>query len=387
LWHGGGAFSPAAGGRTIRQIAALPYRTESDGSLRLLMITSRETRRWVIPKGNPIKGLPPHMAAAEEAYEEGGISGIPCPTSIGSYHYYKRRKDGRFREAKVDVFPLAVLHQAPDWPERHEREARWFTLAEAAALVDEPELKAILLSFSAEAARAGAADRALLWTRRNVTEKVPVLQWFHALMPKQGRFFELFEEHAATLVAGADSLARLLQGGEGVAEHCREIVNREQEADEIIRQVLHDVRRTFVTPFDRSAITDLIGAMDDAIDQMHQTAKTITLFELTEFEPEMRDMSAIIVEAARITSEAMPLLRSVGRNSAKLHALTERLVRIEGHADEIHEAGLKVLFKATQKGDPMTYVIGSEIYSHLEKVVDRFEDVANEIQGLVIDHA
>jgi predicted phosphate transport protein (TIGR00153 family) len=351
------------------------------------MITSRETRRWIIPKGNLMRDLPPHIAAAQEAFEEAGISGIPCPTAIGTYHYYKRRKDGRFRGVLVDVFPLAVLHQADDWPEKAQREAGWFTLAEAADAVDEDELRAIIAGFKPDVPRAGATDRALLWTRRHVSERVPVLRWFHAIMPKQGRFFELFEAHAATLVAGADALARLLQGGDSIGDHCREIVDKEQEADDIIRDVLLDVRRSFVTPFDRSAITDLIGSMDDAIDQMHKTAKAITLFEVRDFEPQMRDMAAIIVEAARITADAMPLLRSIGKNGAQLHALTERLVRIEGHADEIHDAGRKALYKAHTNGSPMDFIIGNEIYSHLEKIVDRFEDVANEIQGIVIDHA
>ena len=101
----------------------------------------------------------------------------------------------------------------------------------------------------------------------------------------------------------------------------------------------------------------------------------------------MRDMSAIIVEAARITADAMPLLRSLGRNAARLHELTERLVKLEGHADEIHDAGRKALFKAQGDAHPMAFIVGREIYSHLEKIIDRFEDVANEIQGLVIDHA
>ena len=340
-----------------------------------------------------MRGLPPHLAAAREAYEEAGVAGIACPSALGAYTYWKRRKDGRFKEVSVDVFPLAVHTEADDWPEAAERERRWFALADAIDAVEEEELKSLLYSFKAELAPAGPGQRALIWTRQNVSERMPVLRWFHAMMPKQGRFFDLFEEHAATLVAGADALARLLQGGEGIEQHCREIVAREEEADEITRQVLQDVRRTFVTPFDRSAITDLIGSMDDAIDQMHQTAKTITLFEVRDFKPQMRDMSAIIVEAARIAADAMPLLRSIGKNGARLHELTERLVRIEGDADDIHDAGRKALFNAVkaeggQSGDgALDYFVGNEIYNHLEKIVDRFEDVANEIQGLVIDHA
>ena len=214
-----------------------------------------------------------------------------------------------------------------------------------------------------------------------------MLRWFHALMPKQGRFFEQFEDHATTLVAGADALARLLKGGPDMGAHIQEISTREHEADDIIREVLQDVRRIFVTPFDRSAITGLIGVMDDAIDQMNQTAKAITLYEVKDFEPQMRDMVGIIVEAARIMADAMPLLRDLGRNSARLHSLTERIVKLEGHADEIHDAGLKALFKAKGDTAPMAFIIGREIYSHLEKITDRFEDVANEIQGLVLDHA
>ena len=220
-----------------------------------------------------------------------------------------------------------------------------------------------------------------------------MLGWFQSLMPKQGRFFDQFEEHAATLVAGADALARLLHKEGALDEQIAEIVRREHEADDITRDVLQDVRRVFVTPFDRSAIIDLIGVMDDAIDQMNGTAGSIALYEVTEFEAGMRDMSGIIVEAARLTAEAIPLLRSVGGNAQRLHELTARIIRIEGHADDIHDAGLRAV-RLEQRaqpggagGDPMQFIIGREIYSHLERVVDRFEDVANEIQGLVIDHA
>ena len=213
-----------------------------------------------------------------------------------------------------------------------------------------------------------------------------MLAWFQALMPKQGRFFDQFEAHAATLVAGAAALERLFSGNGAIAAEIAEIVDREHEADDITREVLQDVRRVFVTPFDRSAITDLIGVMDDSIDQMNQTAMSIELYGVTEFAPEMRAMVGLVVEAAHVTREAMPLLRSVNNNAAELHQLTARLVELEGRADQFHAAGLKALLKATG-ADPMKFIIGREIYSHLERAADRFEDIANEIQGLVIDHA
>lgn len=213
-----------------------------------------------------------------------------------------------------------------------------------------------------------------------------MLGWFHALMPKQGRFFDQFEHHSRTLVGGADALQRLLSGEGDRTALCREIVMLEHQADDIIRDVLTDVRRTLITPFDRGMITDLIAVMDDAIDQMNQTVTAITLYEVTTFEPQMREMSKIIVEAAKITAEAMPLLRKIAANATPLTELTERLVRLEGHADDLHDTGLRALYQAHQ-GEPMKFIVGREIYSHLEKVVDRFEDVANEIQGLVIDFA
>jgi uncharacterized protein len=213
-----------------------------------------------------------------------------------------------------------------------------------------------------------------------------MLAWFQALMPKEDRFFDLFARHSRTLVAGAEALRHLLEGGEAVAQHCREIVEREQEADEITREVLLAVRRTFITPFDRGDIQDLITAMDDAIDQMQQAAKTITIYEVRTFAPAMQEIGGIIVTAANLTCEAVPLLRSIGQHAGRLNAITEEITRIEGRADDLHDEGLKELFRTQAHSNLLAFVIGSEIYGHLERVVDRFDDVANEISGLAIEH-
>ena len=101
----------------------------------------------------------------------------------------------------------------------------------------------------------------------------------------------------------------------------------------------------------------------------------------------MRDMAAIIIDSARLLAEALPLLRSIHANAGRLHELTARLVRLEGQADDIHALGLKKAFKTYGGTNPMGFIVARELYSHLERVVDRFEDVANEIDGLVIDHA
>ncbi len=112
-----------------------------------------------------------------------------------------------------------------------------------------------------------------------------MLGWFRALMPKDDRYFDLFARHSQTLVAGATALEGLLQGGDAAHGYAREIIKREEEADAITREVLLAVRRTFITPFDRSDIQDLIQSMDDAIDQMNKAVKTIELFEVKTFSP------------------------------------------------------------------------------------------------------
>ncbi len=170
-------------------------------------------------------------------------------------------------------------------------------------------------------------------------------------------------------------------------ENAREIFERENDADQIIREVLKTVRETFLTPFDRSSITALISAMDNAVDEMQAAASAIELYEIKDFEPEMKDMAAIIVDSGRLVAEAMPLLRDVGTNGGRLHELTERLVRMEGHADEIHSAGLKKAFQSHRNGDAIDFVVRREIFKHLERIVDAFEDVANVIDGIVIDHS
>lgn len=150
---------------SIDQFAALPYRIEANGRAQVMLITSRQTRRWVIPKGNPIADLAPHEAAAYEAFEEAGVRGIPCPTPLGHFSYVKKRRVRKDRTLTVEVFPLAFVEQVGEWPERHQRETRWFELADASAAVEEPELKALLLAFREPVIPASLARRALpaLW--------------------------------------------------------------------------------------------------------------------------------------------------------------------------------------------------------------------------------
>jgi predicted phosphate transport protein (TIGR00153 family) len=214
-----------------------------------------------------------------------------------------------------------------------------------------------------------------------------MFRMFQAIMPKEERFFDLFARHAETVVGGADALVRLVSGEGPTAEASRDIQDWEHKADEVTRDVLIAVRRSFITPFDRSAITALVSAMDDSVDEMWQTAKAVSLYEVGSFEPQMREMAALAAEGARLVDEAVPLLRNIGRNGSRLHEITEAIVHLEGRADDLHESGLKTLFQRHRSESPMAFIVGREVYSHLERVLDRLEDVADEIQGIVIDHA
>ena len=126
-----------------QQVAALPVRVDREGRLRVFLITSRETRRFIIPKGWPIKGRKHHRAAAIEAQEEAGLIGRVQKKAIGSYTYWKRRAD-HFDYCRVEVFVLDVRHQLPDWKEKGQRQGAWLLVDDAADLVDDPGLVDII---------------------------------------------------------------------------------------------------------------------------------------------------------------------------------------------------------------------------------------------------
>lgn len=132
----------------VYQIAAIPIRRADAGAVEVLLITSRETRRWVVPKGWPWRKLKDHDAAAGEAWEEAGVRGRPNRNSVGTYTYDKR-ENGDYRPIKVVVYLLEVENIADTWPEAAERHRQWFSPEDAAALVDEPELKGLLLGLEA----------------------------------------------------------------------------------------------------------------------------------------------------------------------------------------------------------------------------------------------
>jgi uncharacterized protein len=205
-------------------------------------------------------------------------------------------------------------------------------------------------------------------------------------MPKEERFFVLFNRHAEILVRGAEALKDVLAGGPALAQNCARVVQCENQADQVTLEVIQAVRRTFITPFERGDITDLITLMDDAVDQMRQTVKAIALFELHEFEPLMQQLGEIILQSARKTAEVIRLLSTMKKEADRLHTVTQEIRELEEQSDELHDQGLKTILQTNGRSDPMAYIIGSAMYEHLEKVVDRFENVANRVSDILTEH-
>ncbi len=209
---------------------------------------------------------------------------------------------------------------------------------------------------------------------------------FRRLLPREERFFDLYARHAETVLRGAEELRRMLDGGEAVRRHYPAVLAAEDDADVITREVVQAVRRTFVTPFDRGDIQALIGRMDDTVDQMKKTAKAIVQFEMTEFGPELQRMGDAVLRCAGLLKEAVPLLSRIGPNAGRINELCELIRTAEGEADDVHDAAVAELFRRCRPGDALGFIAGREVFDQLEKVVDRFDDAANEIEGIVVEH-
>jgi 8-oxo-dGTP pyrophosphatase MutT (NUDIX family) len=127
------------------QFAALPYRRAE--RLEIMLVSSRETGRWVLPKGWPIKGIKPHKTAAREALEEAGILGKVAKSPLGGYSYAKRLENGSVQICQVQVFAFEVERERNSWVEKHERTRKWFAVPDATEAVEEPELREAILKF------------------------------------------------------------------------------------------------------------------------------------------------------------------------------------------------------------------------------------------------
>ena len=161
MTEGGFAVSRIAAHVPNVQYAALPWR-RVEGAIEILLITTRNTRSWIVPKGWPLDGRTPSECAAHEALEEAGVLGDVAPEALGSFHYNKRRKSGEILSCKVHVFAMEVVHQRRSWAEKAARDICWCSLEEALARVTEPSLRRLIAKFGKISGR---------WLNRRVPDR------------------------------------------------------------------------------------------------------------------------------------------------------------------------------------------------------------------------
>lgn len=206
---------------------------------------------------------------------------------------------------------------------------------------------------------------------------------FRSLMPQDERFIERFSEHARLIVPAAEAF-RAMMSDDGQAQlHVAEINRLEEEADKVTRETVIAIHRTFVTPFDRSQILDLITALDDTIDLMKDTGRRMVRYGV-KFTPEMQGMADCIIRATTELRDGMPFLGTIDRSVARLNAMSVAVRRIESEADELLDRGLRTLFGTeSSAGHKLTV---EKVYDLVEAVVDRCEDVVDVIDGIVVEH-
>ncbi|OGT03267.1 MAG: phosphate transport regulator [Gallionellales bacterium RIFCSPLOWO2_12_FULL_59_22] len=202
--------------------------------------------------------------------------------------------------------------------------------------------------------------------------------------PSSGNYFVLFNELATCSVRGAKELARMSAVNDPVAfeQHFQNIRRIESEADEITKTILLSLHKTFITPFDRSEIKDLAMALDDMIDYMEDIPQRAELYGPGEFTPEMSTLGQIAVRATEKIQEAVAMLEDM-KNAERILKICQEIGEIEGEADRIMRAGMTRLF--AEVSDARALIRAKELYELFEGAVDRCEDAADVIHGVVLE--
>jgi len=208
-----------------------------------------------------------------------------------------------------------------------------------------------------------------------------MLNW---LLPREEDFFDLFERHAALTVEGAKEMRRLVQGDQNVRALAARIKEIEHDADVITHTCVERLHKTFITPLDRDDIHRLITQMDDVMDYIESAAAAVMLYEITDMTAAARALADVLVRSTEAVATAVAGLKNVKRADVILQACIE-VNRLENEGDEILRSALAELFRGAS--DPLLVLKWKEIYEALENATDRCEDVANVIEGVVLEHA
>jgi predicted phosphate transport protein (TIGR00153 family) len=204
------------------------------------------------------------------------------------------------------------------------------------------------------------------------------------LLPKKPRFFELFSRHAALAVRGAEMLEELLAKPEDAEAQATRIRAVEHEADEVCQRTIELLHSSFVTPIERGDIHDLASRLDDILDLIEETARCVWLYDVTSSRPEAIEMARHLVEATRGTKALVDAL-SRHPTPERTQELSRAVKQVEKQNDRLLRSATARLFHDEQ--DAKTLIKWKEIYAQLEAAIDRCEDVANLIEGVVLENA
>ena len=204
------------------------------------------------------------------------------------------------------------------------------------------------------------------------------------LLPRETSFFDFFDKHAALIVAGAKEFQSLVGTGANMAAKAKRIKEIEHEADVITHQCIEALHTTFITPIERSDIHQLISRMDDVVDFIEAAADRLVLYELEPTTSEVKDMVDTLVRATLEVEHAVRALRDMS-NAERIRQLCVDVNRLENEADTLLRNALANLFRTEQNA--ITVIKWKEIYELIEEATDRCEDIANTIEGVVLENA
>ncbi len=207
---------------------------------------------------------------------------------------------------------------------------------------------------------------------------------FGRILPRETSFFDFFERHAALTVEAAKEFLSLVATGANIPAKAKRIKELEHETDVITHHCVEALHKTFITPIDRDQIYRLISRMDDICDYIEAASERISLYDLHVMPPDAKDMADVLVRAMQGVEQALKGLRDMKNADAIVKKCIE-INRFENEGDAILRASVARLFRECK--DPIEIIKWKEIYEHLENATDRCEDVANIIEGVVLEHA
>ena len=207
---------------------------------------------------------------------------------------------------------------------------------------------------------------------------------FGRLMPKEGRFFDHFNDHATLVVEGAHELKAFLSDMGNREAHAQNVSSIEKKADKITHETIHLLHQTFVTPLDREDIHKLISSMDDILDLMEDVAECVVLYDVREVSDAARKLADICVGCAEKVKQAVEMLSNLDNSQAILRICSE-IDQLESEADRVMRSAMSKLFR--DEPDTRQLIKLKAIYELLESITDRAEDTANVIEGIVLENA